>query len=188
MGLVSRPKKAVSCIFMASKGRALHQIDRARLIFTWLILFPRLPYCLRAWDRLPLLAPVATFDIAIESLSIAFKVMLHETIRNDTVLQHCCDIVSNSCNIVPKLQHCVALKFVVANRPVYPLRQTANVNLYHVTKFSTLLSFTVHYNYTKICRFMLILYITIVLSSLIFICSLLILKISQLESHVCCLP
>ena len=30
-------------------------------------------------------------------------------------LQHCCDIVSNSCNIVPILQRCVALKFVVAN-------------------------------------------------------------------------
>ena len=51
------------------------------------------------------------------------KEMLHETIRNDdfwrsTALQHCCDIVSNSYNIVPTLQHCVALKIVVANRPV----------------------------------------------------------------------
>ena len=179
MGLVSRPKKAVSCIFMASKGRALHQIDRARLIFTWLILFPRLPYCLRAWDRVPLLAPVATFDLAIEILSIAFKVVLHETIRNYTVLQHCSKIITLCC---AKNRCCES------SRLTSPWRQTANVNLYHVTKFSTLLSFTVHYNYTKICRFMLILSLKIVLSSLIFICSFLILKISQLESHDCCLP
>ena len=37
------------------------------------------------------------------------KVMLHETIRNDdfqrnTALQHCCDIVSNDNNIVPRLR------------------------------------------------------------------------------------
>ena len=33
--------------------------------------------------------------------------------------QHFCDIVSNGYNIVPTLmQHCVALKIVVANRPV----------------------------------------------------------------------
>ena len=49
--------------------------------------------------------------------------MLHETIRNDnfqpnTALQHCCDIVLNGYNIVPALLHCVALKIVVANRPV----------------------------------------------------------------------
>ena len=49
--------------------------------------------------------------------------MLHETIRNDdferkAALQHCCDIVLNSYNIVPTLQRCVALKIVVANRPV----------------------------------------------------------------------
>ena len=49
------------------------------------------------------------------------KVMLHETIRNDdfqrnTALQLCCDIVSNSYNIVPTFQGCVALKIVVANR------------------------------------------------------------------------
>ena len=50
-------------------------------------------------------------------------VMLHETIRNDdlernTALQHCYDIVSNGSNIVPTLQRCVALKIVVANRPL----------------------------------------------------------------------
>ena len=50
-------------------------------------------------------------------------VMLHETIRNNdlernTALQHCYDIVSNGSNIVPTLQRCVALKIVVANRPV----------------------------------------------------------------------
>ena len=32
-------------------------------------------------------------------------------------------------------------------------RQTTNVNLYRVTKFSIYLSFTVHHNYTKIGRF-----------------------------------
>ena len=50
--------------------------------------------------------------------------MLHETIRNDdfqrnTASQHCCDIVSNGYNIAPALQPCLALKIVVANRPVY---------------------------------------------------------------------
>ena len=49
--------------------------------------------------------------------------MLHGTIWNDdfqrkTGLLHCCDIVSNGGNIVPTLQRCVALKIVVANRPV----------------------------------------------------------------------
>ena len=39
--------------------------------------------------------------------------MLHETIRNDdfqpnTALQHCCDVVSNSYNVFPTLQRCVA--------------------------------------------------------------------------------
>ena len=40
------------------------------------------------------------------------------TIFSATVLQHYCDTVSNSYNIVPTLQCCVALKIVVANRPV----------------------------------------------------------------------
>ena len=35
-----------------------------------------------------------------------------------TALQHCCDTVSNSYNTVPTLQRRVALKIVVANRPV----------------------------------------------------------------------
>ena len=53
-----------------------------------------------------------------------YKVMLHETIRNDdflrnTALQHCYDIISNSYNIVPTLQRCVALQIIVANRPVW---------------------------------------------------------------------
>ena len=51
-----------------------------------------------------------------------FKVILHETIRNDdfqrnAALHHCCDIVSNDCNIVPILQPCVALKIVVGIVP-----------------------------------------------------------------------
>ena len=42
---------------------------------------------------------------------------------------------------------------------------TANVNFYHVTSFPfTLISFTVHYNYSKIGRFTPILSIRIVLS------------------------
>ena len=49
--------------------------------------------------------------------------MLHDTIRNDdfqrnTALQHFCDIVSNGYNIAPTLQRFVALKIIVANRPV----------------------------------------------------------------------
>ena len=43
-------------------------------------------------------------------------------------------------------------------------RQTANVNFYHVDKFPLYLSFTAHYNYTKIGRFTSILTIRIVLS------------------------
>ena len=34
-----------------------------------------------------------------------------------------------------------------------PCRETANVNLYHVTKFPLYLSFTVHYFYTYISSF-----------------------------------
>ena len=54
---------------------------------------------------------------------MSVKVMLQETIRNNdfepkTALQHWCDIVSDSYNIVATLQGCVALKIVVANRPV----------------------------------------------------------------------
>ena len=49
--------------------------------------------------------------------------MLDETIRNNdfsrnTAVQHCYDIVWNSYNIGPTLQHCVALKIVVSNCPV----------------------------------------------------------------------
>ena len=44
-------------------------------------------------------------------------------IRNDyfkrnIALHHCSDIVSNSYNVVPILRRRVALKIVVANRPV----------------------------------------------------------------------
>ena len=48
--------------------------------------------------------------MARHSAQVSLKVMLHGTIRND--------IVSNSYNTVPALQRCVALKIVVANRPV----------------------------------------------------------------------
>ena len=57
------------------------------------------------------------------SININRSIKLHEMIRNDdfyrnTALQHFCNIVSNGYNIVPALQRCVALKIVVANRPV----------------------------------------------------------------------
>ena len=44
------------------------------------------------------------------------------------------------------------------------LRQTANVNLFHVAKFFIYLSFTVHYSYAKIGRFTPILSVRIVSS------------------------
>ena len=66
---------------------------------------------------------ILIFASVAEILLYNLKVMLHETIRNDdfqrnTALQHCCDIVSNGYNIVTALQRCVALKIVVANRPL----------------------------------------------------------------------
>ena len=50
-----------------------------------------------------------TFEFAVNMI---LKVMLHGTIRNNdfwsnAALQHCCDIVSNGCNIVPTLQRCI---------------------------------------------------------------------------------
>ena len=61
--------------------------------------------------------------IQIQAKQVDLIKVIHETIRNDdfqrnTVLQHCCDIVSNGYNIVPSLQLCVVLIIVVANRPV----------------------------------------------------------------------
>ena len=55
-------------------------------------------------------------------MSQRFKVMLHWTIRNDyfkhnTALQ-CWNIIgSTGKNFATMLQHCVALKIVLANRP-----------------------------------------------------------------------
>ena len=47
------------------------------------------------------------------------KAMLHKTIRNDDFgATQRRNIVSNGYNIVPALQRCVALKIVVASRPV----------------------------------------------------------------------
>ena len=40
------------------------------------------------------------------------------TILTQHILQHCCDITSNGCNIVPTLLRCVAQKIGVANRPL----------------------------------------------------------------------
>ena len=59
-----------------------------------------------------------------------------------------------------------------------------NVNLYHVTKFSIYVSFTVHYNYTKIGRFTPILSITIVLSCFYLLIS----HFENLTFSVCRLP
>ena len=39
-------------------------------------------------------------------------------LKRITALQHCCDIVSNSCNIVPTFETSVALKIVAADRSV----------------------------------------------------------------------
>ena len=55
-------------------------------------------------------------------MSQRFKVMLHETIRNDyfkrNTALHCCNIIGSTGNCVATmLQSCVALKIVPANRP-----------------------------------------------------------------------
>ena len=58
--------------------------------------------------------PVLRNIVGVKRFLITFlKVTLHETIRNEfwlsKALQRYCDIVSNSFNIVPTLQRCVAL-------------------------------------------------------------------------------
>ena len=76
----------------------------------------------------------------LERLSITFKVMLHETIPNDdfypqqsaaALLRHCFESFQHCSNVASL--YCT--KIVVANRPgvTSPLRQTARVNLYHLT-------------------------------------------------------
>ena len=57
-------------------------------------------------------------------ISRRLPLMLHGTIAT-TIFgatqhynKHYCDVVSNSCNIVPTLQRCVAQKIAVTNRPV----------------------------------------------------------------------
>ena len=60
---------------------------------------------------------------ACNNPQVYFQVMLHETVRNDdfwrnTALQHCCEFVSNCCNIVSALQRCATFQMVVANRSV----------------------------------------------------------------------
>ena len=66
------------------------------------------------------------------SVEPRFNVMLHGTICNDnfqcnTALQHCSDIVSNSFNIDPTLQRCVAPKSrrCKSSRVTSPLRTPA---------------------------------------------------------------
>ena len=67
-------------------------------------------------------------------------VMLDGTILNDdfqrnTALQHCYYMVSNGCNIVPTFDACtcVALKIVVANRP---MKHHLKLTSMHFLKFS----------------------------------------------------
>ena len=50
-------------------------------------------------------------------LKVTVTIPNNDFSRN-TASQHCCDIVSNGCNIVPILERYVALKIVVANRLV----------------------------------------------------------------------
>ena len=64
------------------------------------------------------------------------------------------------------------------------LRQTANVNLYHVTKFSPYFSFTVYCFYTKISSFMPVLSKRIVLDCFY----LLIFYFEKFSTDVCHLP
>ena len=62
-------------------------------------------------ETLPLASSCFVFSCRIEQFALVpywFKVMLYETIRDNTAFQHCCDIVSNGYNIVPTLQRCVA--------------------------------------------------------------------------------
>ena len=67
---------------------------------------------------------VITFVTEVEILDGVLKIFTSNLnpykIEKKTVtaLQHCCDIVSNSYHIVPTLQRCVAVKIVLANRPV----------------------------------------------------------------------
>ena len=69
--------------------------------------------------------------------------------------------------------------------PVFKrLRQTANVNLYHVTKFSPYFSFTVYCFYTKISSFMPVLSKRIVLDCFY----LLIFYFEKFSTDVCRLP
>ena len=49
-------------------------------------------------------------------------------------MQHCCDIISNGCNIVPILRHCVALRIVVAIRLAYLLENFLTSRLFRVAK------------------------------------------------------
>ena len=63
---------------------------------------------------------------------------------------------------------------------------TANVKLYHVTKFSLYLSFTVYYFYTGISCFMLYSYSRLILNNFFLLISNL--RNYQLASHVCRFP
>ena len=62
-------------------------------------------------ERKPKCVPQLFLESLLETRRSAIKVMLHATICNDdfqhnTALQHCCDIVLNSYNIVPTFQRC----------------------------------------------------------------------------------
>ena len=73
----------------------------------------------------------------------------------------------------------------IKNNPLEPRKKkTANVNFYHATKFSPLLSFTVHYFYKNVSCFTPVLSIRIVLTYLTCVFS--ILRNSQLKFDVYC--
>ena len=73
---------------------------------------------------------------------------------------------------------------LILERLRFPLHQTANVNLYHVTKFPPYFSFTVYCFYTKISSFMLVLSTRIVLD----LFYLLIFHSEKFSTDVCRLP
>ena len=78
----------------------------------------------------------------------------------------------------------ISIDVITVGKCFSRLLQTANVNLYHVTKFSPYFSFTVYCFYIKIKRFMPVLPISIVLDCFY----LLIFHSEKFSTDVCCLP
>ena len=126
---INRPTITLFSLSMPLSNIALDKSAHEKSLSYWNIFWLKLtkwriiPYQVEDKAFTPL--GLETFASITQSDTIypgTLKMMLHETIRNDDfqinkALQHCCDIVSNSYNIVPKWQRCFALKIVVANRP-----------------------------------------------------------------------